>query len=78
MTYEMLAEDQPKHLCYDGYLTSDNDLSVIIWPLRVRGKEQGKDHFLSLCMDHWGTLAPLSVCQILPQNETLYFPNLVK
>lgn len=32
MTYEMLAADLPKHLCYDGYLTSGSDLSVIIWP----------------------------------------------
>lgn len=74
----MSAAGLPKHLCYDSYLTSDSDLSVIIWPLCIWGKGQGKDHSLSLCMDHWGTLGLLSVSRILPKNETFYFPNLVK
>lgn len=52
MTYEMSAADLPKHLCYDGYLTSDSDLSVIIWPLCIWGKGQRKDHSFGLCMDH--------------------------
>lgn len=52
MTYEMSAADLPKHLCCDGYLASDGDLSVIIWPLRVRGEGRGKDHSLGLCTDH--------------------------
>lgn len=78
MTYEMSAADLPKHLCYDGYLTSDSDSSVIIWPLCVWGKGQGKDHSFGLGMDHRGTLGLLSVCRILPQNETFCFPNLVK
>lgn len=38
MTYEMSAADLLKHLCYDGYLTSDSDLSVIIWPLMCLGQ----------------------------------------
>lgn len=33
MTYEVSAADIPKHPCYDVYLTSDSDLSLIIWPL---------------------------------------------
>lgn len=78
MTYEMSAADLPKHLCYDGYLTSDNDLSVVIWPLCIWGRGQGKDHSFGLCMDHWGTVGLLSVCRILLQNETFYFSNLVK
>lgn len=52
MKYEMSAADLPKHLCYDCYLASDGDLSVIIWPLRVWGKGQGKDHSFGLCTDH--------------------------
>lgn len=50
--HDMSAADLPKHLCYDGYLTSDSDLSVIIWPLSIWGKAQGKDHSFGLCMDH--------------------------
>ena len=41
-----------KYLCFDGYLTSDSDLSVIIWPLYLRCRGRGKDHSLGLGMDH--------------------------
>lgn len=78
MTYEMSAAALIKHLCLDGYLTSDSDLSVIIWPWRIRGGGRGKDHSLGSFMDHRGTLGLLSVRPILTQNETFYFPNLVK
>ena len=52
MTYETSAADIPKHLCYDGYLTSDSDLSNIIWPLCFWGNGQGKERSLGLRTDH--------------------------
>lgn len=52
MTYEMLAADVVKHFCYDVYLASDSDLSLIFWPRSFWGKGQVKDHSFGLCMDH--------------------------
>lgn len=77
-THKTWAAGLTKNLCCDGYLASDSDLSVIIWPLCLWGKGQGKGHSFGLCTDHWGTLGPLSVCRLWPENETFYFPNLVK
>lgn len=56
---------------------------TVIYPwlfglLCVWGRGRGKERSFGLCTDHRGTLGLLSVCRILPQNETLCFSNLVK
>lgn len=65
MTYEMLAAELYKHLRHDGYLTSDNDLSMIIWPLYVWGEGKGKDHSLVyawITEEHWASCQDVRFC----------------
>lgn len=79
MTYEMSAADF--YLNTSVMMAISHPTVIYLWLFGLSafgGRGQGKDHSFGLCMDHWGTLGLLSVCRILPQNETFYFPNLVK
>lgn len=72
----------------NGWYLNTSVVTVITYPtviyLRLFGlsvfgaRDKEKTTRSGLCMDHRWTLGPLSVCRILPLNETFCFPNLVK
>lgn len=72
----------------NGWYLNTSAVTVITHPtviyLRLFGlsvfgaRDKEKTTRSGLCMDHRWTLGPLSVCWILPLNETFCFPNLVK